>query len=83
MAIVAANVPMCNNSSRWFSAVLLHAALLMAALSTPLLCVREQFYEFFIQKIFPMASDDEIAFDLDRRVLCEQAHLLHRMMLIL
>jgi hypothetical protein len=61
----------------------LHGALLMAALGSPLVCVREEFYEFFIQKIFPMASNDEIAFDLDRRVLCEQARLLHTMMLIL
>lgn len=61
----------------------LHAALLMASLSAPLLYVREELFEFFIQKIFPMASEGEIAFDLDRRIFYEQSCHLHTMMLIL
>jgi len=61
----------------------LHDALLMAAMSTPLLCLRLELFEFFIDRIFPMASHDEIAFDLNRKVMCEQSQILSDTMLIL
>jgi hypothetical protein len=54
----------------------LHAALLMASITSHFAYLREELFEFFIQRIFPMAFTDEIAFELDRGVMCEQAHLL-------
>ncbi|RDS83603.1 hypothetical protein DWU98_04520 [Dyella monticola] len=61
----------------------LHNVLLMAAISTPLLCIRFELMLFFKYRIFPMASSEEIAFDLDPSVMCEQSRILSSIMLIL
>lgn len=47
-------------------------------MGTPLWGIAPELFEFFIRKIFPMAADQEVAFDLDRRVLRAQAHWLDR-----
>lgn len=59
----------------------LHNALVIAASSIPLCDIAPELIEFFIREIFPMASDDEVAFDLDRSVLYEQTRLFSRMLL--
>ena len=61
----------------------LHATLLMASACIPLSDVGRELIEFFIWKIFPMASDEEVAFDLDGAEFCMQMRCFNRVLLIL
>lgn len=54
----------------------LHRTLLMAALATNLGYIKLELFDFFIKWIFPIATDDEVAMDLDRDVLCDQTYWL-------
>lgn len=60
----------------------LHATLLMASACIPLSEVGRELIEFFIWKIFPMASGEEVAFDLDAAEFCTQTRCFNRMLLI-
>lgn len=57
----------------------LRRTLLMASVATNLGYIRFELFEFFIKRIFPIASDDEVAMDLDREMLVTQAYWLGRM----
>ncbi|MFK2932768.1 hypothetical protein [Dyella agri] len=59
----------------------MHAALLLATSYTPLLLVASELFEFFVRKIFPLATSEEIAFDLHPAELYEQMRLLNRTIL--
>lgn len=59
----------------------LHVALLLATTYTPLLLVASELYEFFVRKIFPLATSEEVAFDLHPAELYEQMRLLSRTIL--
>lgn len=59
----------------------LHRTLLMAVVGTRLRGITLELFEFFIRHIFPMASDTEIALDLDCHVLRAQAHWLDQVIM--
>ncbi|WP_157510270.1 hypothetical protein [Lysobacter sp. Root559] len=56
----------------------LHSALLMATNRTPLFYIALELFDFFISEVFPLAADEEIAFDLHRDELSEQLLLFSR-----
>lgn len=59
----------------------LHVALLLATTYTPLLLVASELFEFFVRRVFPLATSEEIAFDLHPAELYEQMRLLSRTIL--
>ncbi len=59
----------------------LHRTLLMAAAATNLGYIRLELFEFFIRRIFPIASDDEVAMDLEREMLAIQTDWLVRVVM--
>ena len=61
----------------------LHATLLMAASCIPLCYIATEFMEFFIWQIFPLATDDEVAFDLDGAEFYAQMRCFNRVLLSL
>lgn len=56
----------------------LYAALLTASMSTPLLLIAPELFEYFNRVIFPLASDTEVEFDLEQGEFHEQRLLLIR-----
>ncbi len=59
----------------------LYRMLLMAAVATNLGYIKLELFDFFIKWIFPIATDDEVAMDLDRDVLGGQAYWLGRIVM--
>lgn len=71
-----------NNRSRAFEiGRSLHRTLLMAAVATNLGYIKLELFDFFIKWIFPIATDNEVAMDLDRDVLCTQTYWLDRIVM--
>lgn len=56
----------------------LHRTLLMAAVAANLGYIKLELFDFFIKWISPIATDDEVAMDLDRDVLRIQTYWLDR-----
>ncbi len=56
----------------------LHATLLMVTTYMPLCDIASEFIEFCISKIFPLATDDEVAFDLDQAEFFSQMRCFSR-----
>jgi hypothetical protein len=61
----------------------LHVTLLMAASCMPLCDIATELMEFFIWQIFPLASDDEVAFDLDSNEFYAQTRCFNSVLLSL
>ena len=59
----------------------IHAALLMATARNPVFGVRAELFEFFIRRVFPIASGKEIAFDVTASELSELTFQLQNMIL--